>query len=156
MHRTPQHPHILLHVRGIERSPCSVPEQGFVANTLILSHVVDSYARINGFVDQSDVATRPFVHHQGAVTRRVLSPKLGGGREGEYGFRRGLGSNSFVLACQRRSSMMILRHTDVPTTDADYIIVGRTETPVAMEKLETALGKKLARGKSQYSSQLQK
>ena len=82
IHRTPQHPHILLRVRGAERSRRSAPEQGFAANTLILSHVIDSYARINGFVDQSDVATRQFVHHKGAVTRRDLSPKLDGGREG--------------------------------------------------------------------------
>jgi hypothetical protein len=67
-----------------------------------------------------------------------------------------LAQNSFVLACQPRSSMMILRHTDVSTTEAHYIIVGRTETPVAMEKLETALGKKWAKWKSQYSSKLQK
>ncbi len=38
----------------------------------------------------------------------------------------------------------------------DNIIVGRTETPVVMEKLETALGKKWAKRKSQYSSKLQK
>jgi hypothetical protein len=31
--------------------------------------------------------------------------------------------------------MMILRHTDVSATEAYYITVGRTETPVAMEKL---------------------
>jgi len=52
--------------------------------------------------------------------------------------------------------MMIIRHTDVSTSEAYYIIVGRTETPVAMEKLETELGKKWAKRKSQYSSKVQK
>ena len=58
-----------------------------------------------------------------------------------------LAQNSFVLACQPRSSMIIFRHTDVSTTEAYYIIVGRTETPVAMKKLETTLGKEWARKK---------
>ena len=52
--------------------------------------------------------------------------------------------------------MMILRYTDVSTTEAYYIIVGHTESPVAMEKLETTLGKKWAKRESQYSSKLQK
>jgi hypothetical protein len=52
--------------------------------------------------------------------------------------------------------MMILRHTDVSTTEAYYIIVDRAETPVAMEKLETALGKEWAKKESHNSSKLQK
>jgi len=67
-----------------------------------------------------------------------------------------LAQDSFVLASQPRSSMMILRYTDVSTTEAYYIIVGHTESPVAMEKLETTLGKKWAKRESQYSSKLQK
>jgi integrase len=104
----------------------------------------------------SEPDTRQLVHHKGAVSRRVLSPKLDGRWEGWYGFRRGFGSKLFRLGVQPRSSMMILRHTDVSTTEAYYIIVGRTETPVAMEKLKTALGKKWAKRESQYSSKLQK
>jgi hypothetical protein len=48
-----------------------------------------------------------------------------------------------------RSSEIVLRHTDVPVTEAYYIVVDRTETPMAMEKLETFLGKKWARKESQ-------
>ena len=52
--------------------------------------------------------------------------------------------------------MMMLRHTDVSTPEADYIIVDRTKTPAAMEKLETALGKKWAKKESHKSSKLKK
>ena len=58
-----------------------------------------------------------------------------------------LAQNSFVLACQLRSSMMIIRHTDLSTSEAYYIIVGRTETPVAMEKLQTKWARNGQRGK---------
>ena len=66
-----------------------------------------------------------------------------------------LAQKSIVLACQPRSSMMNMRQTDVSTTEAYYIIVERTETPAAMEKLETALGKKWAKKESHNSSKLQ-
>jgi hypothetical protein len=52
--------------------------------------------------------------------------------------------------------MMILRQNDVSTTETHYIIVDRTETKVAIEKLETALGKKRAKKESLNSSKLQK
>jgi hypothetical protein len=64
--------------------------------------------------------------------------------------------NSIVLACQPGSSMMVLRHTDVSTTEADYITVDRTKTPLAMEKLEATLGKKWARKENQHCSKLKK
>jgi hypothetical protein len=51
---------------------------------------------------------------------------------------------------------MVLRHTDVSTTEVNYIIVDRTKNTLAMEKLETALGKKWARKETQYSSNLKK
>ena len=156
VHRPAQHPRILLRVPGIESSHRFVPGQDSETNTFTLSHVLDGYAQVNGYIDQNEVATRQLVHHKGAVSRRVLSPKLDGRWEDWYGFRRGFGSKLFRLGVQPRSSMMILRHTDVSTTEAHYIIVVRTETPVAMEKLETALGKKWAKWKSQYSSKLPK
>jgi hypothetical protein len=47
---------------------------------------------------------------------------------------------SFLLACQPRSSMMVLRHTDVSATESHYVMADRTEIPLAIEKLEAALG----------------
>jgi hypothetical protein len=67
-----------------------------------------------------------------------------------------LAQNSIVLACLPRSSKMVLRHTDVSTTEADYIAVDRIKTPLAIEKLEAILGKKWARKENQYSSKLKK
>jgi len=46
-----------------------------------------------------------------------------------------LARNSLVLARQPRSSRMVLRHTDVSTIEAYYILVGRAETALPMEKL---------------------
>ena len=67
-----------------------------------------------------------------------------------------LAQNSFGLACQPRSSKMVLRHTDLSTTEADYITVDRTKTSLAIEKLEATLGKEWARKENQYSSKLKK
>jgi integrase len=41
----------------------------------------------------------------------------------------------------------ILRHADVSTTETHYIVVDRTETKVAMQKLEKAVGKEWAKAK---------
>jgi integrase len=50
----------------------------------------------------------------------------------------------------------ILRHADVSTTETHYIIVDRTETKLAMKKLERAAGKEWARRKRQPVSKLLK
>jgi hypothetical protein len=156
VHRPAQHPHILLRVRGIERSHRFVPEQSFVTTTFALSQVIDSHAQVNGFIDQNEVATRQLVHHTGAVSRRILSPKLDGRQEGWYGFRRVFGSKLFRLGVPAKiiyddpSAYRCVHNRGVLHHRRSH------RNLVAMEKLETASGKKWAKRKSPYSSKLQK
>lgn len=90
------------------------------------------------------------------LSRRVLSPTLDGGWKGWHGFRRGLGTNLHRLGVPAKVIQEILRHADVSTTETHYIIVDRTETKVAMKKLERAVGKEWARKKRQPVSKLKK
>jgi integrase len=90
------------------------------------------------------------------LSRRVLSPALDGGWKGWHGFRRGLGTNLYRLGVPAKVIQEILRHADVSTTETHYIIVDRTETKVAMKKLERAVGKEWARRKRKSVSKLLK
>ena len=90
------------------------------------------------------------------LSRRVLSPALDGGWKGWHGFRRGLGTNLYRLGVPAKVIQEILRHADVSTTETHYIIVDRTETKVAMKKLERAVGKEWARRKRKTVSKLLK
>ena len=90
------------------------------------------------------------------LSRRVLSPALDGGWKGWHGFRRGLGTNLYRLGVPAKVIQEILRHADVSTTETHYIIVDRTETKVAMKKLEKAVGKEWARRKRKAASKLLK
>ena len=92
VHGSTQHAHVLLAIDSIQSAHRFVAEKCFVTNTFTLSHVIDRYAQVNGFIDQNEVAIRQLLRHAGAVPRHVLSPKLDGRREGWYGFRRGFGS----------------------------------------------------------------
>lgn len=88
------------------------------------------------------------------LSRRFLSPKLGSGWKGWHSFRRGLGTNLYRLGVPPKVIQEILRHADVATTESHYIVVDRTETKVAMKKLERAVGKEWARARRNTSSKL--
>jgi integrase len=85
--------------------------------------------------------------HLDNLSRRVISPALNGGWKGWHGFRRGLASNLYRLGVPAKIIQDILRHADVSTTQANYIIVDRSETKAAMKKLERAIGKEWAKAK---------
>ncbi len=85
--------------------------------------------------------------HLDNLSRRVISPALKGGWKGWHGFRRGLASNLYRLGVHAKVIQDILRHADVSTTQANYIIVDRAETKAAMRKLEKAVGKEWAKAK---------
>ena len=71
-----KHTYVLLAIGSIESSHRFVPEQSFVTKASALPHVLDGDAQVGGSIGQNEVATRQLVHHKGAVSRRVLSPKL--------------------------------------------------------------------------------
>jgi integrase len=81
------------------------------------------------------------------LARRVITPKIGDAWKGWHSFRRGLGTNLYRLGVSPKVIQEILRHADVSTTETHYIVVDRTETKVAMQKLEKAVGKEWAKAK---------
>ena len=90
--------------------------------------------------------------HLDNLSRRVIAPALNGGWKGWHGFRRGLASNLYRLGVPAKIIQDILRHADVSTTQANYIIVDRSETQAAMRKLERAVGKEWAKTKKKPKS----
>ena len=82
------------------------------------------------------------------LARRAISPGHRGcdGKAGMV-FDRGLGTNLYRLGVSPKVIQEILRHADVSTTETHYIVVDRTETKVAMQKLEKAVGKEWAKAK---------
>ena len=79
-------------------------------------------------------------------------PASTGSWKGWHGFRRGLGTNLYRLGVPPKVIQEILRHADVSTTETHYIVVDRTETKVAMKKLERAVGKEWAKAERQQQS----
>jgi integrase len=88
------------------------------------------------------------------LARRVLAPALGEMWKSWHGFRRGLGSNLYSLGVPPKVIQEILRHADVTTTQTHYIVVDRSETAKAMQKLERAVGKEWVKTKGQPVSKL--
>jgi integrase len=84
--------------------------------------------------------------HLDNLGRRAITPVIGDAWKGWHSFRRGLGTNLYRLGVSK-VIQEILRHADVSTTETHYIIVDRTETKVAMQKLEKAVGKEWAKPK---------
>jgi hypothetical protein len=60
-------------------------------------------------------------------------------------FRRGLGTDLYRLGVSPKMIQETLRCADVSTTETHNIVVDRSETKVAMQKLEKAAGKEWAR-----------
>ena len=123
----------------------------------ILRHALDQHRTRHpgdGYIFAGDRRGAPL--NLDNLSRRVLSPKLDGGWKGWHGFRRGLGTNLYRLGVPPKVIQEILRHADVSTTETHYIIVDRTETKVAMKKLERAVGKEWARVKRRSVSKLKK
>jgi integrase len=68
------------------------------------------------------------------LSRRTISPILGGKWAGWHSFRRGLATRLFYLGTDAKTVQTILRHANVSTTMAHYIIPDPVEARAAMEK----------------------
>ena len=156
VHRPAQHPHILLRVRGIEGPHRFILEQGFDTNTFILSRVIDSYAQVNGFIDQNEVATRQLAHQKDAFSRRVLSPEFDGRCEGWHGFRRGFGSKLFRLGVPAKIIYDDpLAHRRVH--NRGVLLHRRSHRNSGGDReIEDGIGQEIGKRKAYYSSKLQK
>lgn len=97
----------------------------------------------DGFIFAGERRGTPL--HLDNLARRVIVPALGDHWHGWHAFRRGLGTNLYRLGVAAKVIQEILRHADVSTTEAHYIIVDRSETVKAVKRLEKAVGKKWAK-----------
>jgi len=99
----------------------------------------------DGFIFAGERRGTPL--HLDNLARRAITPVIGDAWKGWHSFRRGLGTNLYRLGVSPKVIQEILRHADVSTTETHYIVVDRTETKVAMQKLEKAVGKEWAKAK---------
>ena len=76
------------------------------------------------------------------VSRRVITPILGKEWAGWHSFRRGLGTRLFYMGTDAKTVQTILRHANVSTTMAHYIIPDPAEAQAAMEKFGKVLDPK--------------
>ena len=89
-----------------------------------------------------------FALHLDNVSRRVITPILGEKWAGWHSFRRGLGTRLFYFGTDAKTVQAILRHANVSTTMAHYIIPDPTEAQAAMEKFGRVLDPKRTQAKS--------
>jgi integrase len=73
------------------------------------------------------------------LARRVIIPLIGEVWVGWHGFRRGLGTRLYYADTDAKTVQAILRHANVSTTMAHYIIADPTEKVAAMRKLDRVL-----------------
>lgn len=83
-----------------------------------------------------------FALHLDNLCRREIRPVLGDKWHGWHAFRRGLATTLFGLGVPAEVAQTILRHANVSTTRAHYIILERgTAGRKAMRTLEKAIGR---------------
>ena len=75
---------------------------------------------------------RGFSLHLDNLSRRVIAPIVKEKWAGWHSFRRGLGTRLFYLGTDAKTVQSILRHANVSTTMAAYIIPDPEEAKAAM------------------------
>jgi integrase len=73
------------------------------------------------------------------LSRRTIAPLLAGKWSGWHSFRRGLGTRLHQLGTDGKTIQTILRHANISTTLAYYIIPDPTQAAAAMEKFSKVL-----------------
>jgi integrase len=73
------------------------------------------------------------------VSRRDIAPIMGEKWAGWHSFRRGLGTRLFYLGTDAKTVQTILRHANVSTTLANYVIPDPVEAQAAMAKFNRVL-----------------
>jgi integrase len=90
-------------------------------------------------------AKKGFALNLDNLCRRDMKPILGNRWHGWHAFRRGLATVLFGLGVPAETAKIILRHANVSTTRAHYIILESANAgAAAMRKLEKAFAKKAA------------
>jgi integrase len=91
--------------------------------------------------------------HLDNLCRREMKPIVGDRWHGWHGFRRGLATVLYGLGVPAEVAQTILRHEDVSTTQAHYLMLkSKAEGSAAMKRLSRIVRQKLDRQKSRHRS----
>jgi|HubBroStandDraft_6_1064221.scaffolds.fasta_scaffold247738_2 integrase len=138
--------------------PKTEAREGAVPVIPALRKIVDDYRE--SFPKKSDFIFRGskmgFALNLDNVSRRVITPILGKEWAGWHSFRRGLGTRLFYLGTDARTVHMILRHANVSTTMAHYIIPDPAEAQSAMERFGRVLDSKWTQARTQRKGKMSK
>jgi integrase len=87
-------------------------------------------------------AKKRFALHLDNLRARDMEPVLGDRWHGWHAFRRGIATNLFTLGVPAEVTQTILRHANVATTQAHYIVLESTKAGRdAMQRLERAVSR---------------
>ncbi len=91
--------------------------------------------------------------HLDNLCRREMKPIIGDRWHGWHGFRRGLATVLYGLGVPAEVAQTILRHEDVSTTQAHYLMLkSKAEGSAAMKRLSRIVRQKLDRQTSRHHS----
>ena len=122
--------------------PKTEARHGAVPVIPMLKKILDNYSKAylphrGDFMFRGD--KKGFALNLDNISRRVIAPRLGKSWRGWHSFRRGLGTRLFYLGVDAKTVQAILRHANVSTTMANYILVDSREVSAAMKKFNRVL-----------------
>lgn len=109
-----------------------------------LRTILEAHRKKNGtgeWIFAGEKMGRPL--HLDNLSRRVIHPLVGERWHGWHGFRRGLATVLFGLGVPAEVAQIILRHANVSTTQAHYLMLkSKAEGTAAMKRLERIVRQK--------------
>jgi integrase len=110
-----------------------------------LGEILDQHRKgaapsVQGYIFAGEKQGRPL--HLDNLSRRVIIDIIGDRWHGWHAFRRGLGTNLHQLGVQPEVIQRILRHADVATTQASYIVVSSESQKKAMKEFSRVVDSK--------------
>ena len=137
--------------------PKTDARSGAVPVIPVLKKILDSYREKfpakGEFIFRGD--KRGFALNLDNLSRRVISPAIPDW-SGWHGFRRGLGTRLFYMGTDAKTVQSILRHANVSTTMAHYVLPDPEEAKAAMQKFNRVLDPKWSPVKSGTSGKKSK
>ena len=126
------------HVGGLKTEA----RHGAVPAIVVLKKMLDQYKRefpptTGDFIFRGE--KRGFALNLDNVSRRVIAPIIKDKWHGWHGFRRGLGTRLFYMGTDAKTVQQILRHANVSTTMANYIIPDPAEAVAAMARFSRVM-----------------
>lgn len=143
-------PHVRRSVRRTHVGETKTPEsQNAVPVIAPLRKILDEHRRTNGFSAWIFAGAKGgFSLHLDNLCARSIRPALGARWHGWHAFRRGLATNLLDIGVPAEVAKTILRHANVATTRAHYIVLeSRKAGRAAMLRLEKAIRARVKRAK---------